>query len=191
MDNTLNNLPLSYGREIILAAQTQAQRVQEESIERIAAARTQALKEGFEEGLTRICKLLDRLEKQNVEYQQALEREAVDLAIKIAEEVIGDEITTNPDSIIARIARATNYTKHCSTISLIINPAHEERLRELLSEFQLEQASSLDFRIISDHNLPLQQAILDTPQGKVISDPVEHFDSIKQQLRPSAVLNSE
>lgn len=146
------------------------------------AIRERAHAEGFAEGhgaayrdaTEQIGSALQALEQacaalhtRGEEIALLVEREAVELALALAEKVLGGALQARPEAVVEVVRGALWRVSAQRQITVLVNPADLETLRDALGELQ-EQGNDLELRDIqADPRISVGGALVRTSEGEL------------------------
>ncbi len=169
-------------REILRAAKLKAQKIVERSVKNASSIRKEYQNKGFSEGLEKFLVLLAEFEKRKDNLELKYKKELTLLATNIAKEVIAEELKTSPESIYSRVERAFRYIKSPRKIRLIVNPEMLPYLKKIKDMVVKSFPEDTSFSILVNEDLKRGSAIIETPNGTVITEPFSHLESIKTHI---------
>lgn len=151
-------------RELVAAARAEAKALRGEAQAQIAALREEAKQAGFAQGRKEALELFNKK-------QESIAPELLKLVFTVAEEVLGEAMSLQKNSVLKRIERAINCVKDEWQLRIIANPADAELLE-----------TSLPHRIESDTRLAPGYARLCSPAGTIEINPQKHLSDLKEQF---------
>jgi type III secretion protein L len=111
-------------KQILSLAEEEAARIKAEA-ERLRDEQARAgYEEGYRKGYEEALKGLAGLEQEFDALCERLEPEVVKLAVKIAEKVIGAELSSRPEAIAAIVSQALRTVRHQREINIRVHPSH-------------------------------------------------------------------
>ncbi len=174
-NNATLTKPINYSREIINAAIARAKDLEKDSLATIAKAHQEAKIKGFEDGLRQLLQHLSTLTAKLELNKEQCQKDTALQAIEIAKIVIGEELHSNPDSILARIKRALSNVSTKNAITICVNPKH-------IQAIQSGKIDHFSVKLKPDGQIPLGTAIIKTPDGEIISSPESHMNDISKHI---------
>jgi len=122
----------------------------------------QAQKE-ITEKLDRLARLMEGAIQARENLLQSSEREVVELAIAIAEKVIGGEMTANRDLVTDMVRRALDRASTSDTYHIRVNPADAE----IVGEYLQQDLREMRFEIVTDSGIERGGCVIVTSHGQV------------------------
>lgn len=156
---------ITAARDLLNAAQRDAAQLLDESKKTHEKARIHGYREGFQQGIA------DALQ-QVLAHPVIAEKDLVEAALGIAEEVIGGQIRHYPENLKLRVQRALDLLEEQKDITLRVHP---DELR-----FLAQQSKGL--HIVGDDKMKPGTAELLIQSTSIIIDPWTHFERIRDTL---------
>jgi flagellar assembly protein FliH len=156
-------------------------------------AKRMGFEEGFQEGQQRgyeeIRVLIDEaaevVENSKLDYRkkiQSSELTILDLGLTVAEKIIGEHLTNNPDHFLSIVRTALKETRDYREIQLHVNPYYFGFLisqkEDLLKIFPKET----ELYIYPDPDLPEQTCIIESTSGRIDASVDQQLEEIKRKL---------
>jgi flagellar assembly protein FliH len=139
-----------------------------------AQAREEGLREGREEALAALTPALESL-AQAVEAVQAdqharaerLERHAVDLALFLAEKVIGGAIAVQPEQVIEAVRGALRGIVERERVTVLVHPEDLELVRDAMDGIRATLGGIEHCEVQAERRVSRGGAVVRTPDGDV------------------------
>lgn len=139
------------------------------------SVREMSSREGFEYGLEKANEQIDQLNVILTELLEARDKsmnaassEIASLAIKVAEKIIKQEVTTNPDIVLTITAEAIKEMgKGHQSIIIKVNPADIELVRENIPSLYPYGNSKTNIVVIQDNEVEWGSCIIETNTGLI------------------------
>ena len=131
------------------------------------------------EAKSKAVKELLQIQVENKQLRNELETASVELALKIAGEVIGDELKTNRESISQRVKRGMKGLVEERKYEIIVNPKSVKIVKEGLSSL----SSSYDFTVITDDKIAEHDAVIRSGNVQIETSIEHHFATISEVCR--------
>jgi flagellar biosynthesis/type III secretory pathway protein FliH len=139
-----------------------------------AQAREQGLREGREEALAMMTPALEAL-SQAAEAVQAdqharaerLERHAIDLALFLAEKVIGGAIAVQPDQVIEAVRGALRGIVDRERITVLVHPEDLDLVRDAMDGLRTTLGGIEHCEVQAERRVSRGGAVVRTPDGDV------------------------
>lgn len=180
----LVNTAESHAKKMLKEARTGAARCAKRAKKR---ARLLGLKQGKIEAAKALADEIKQLRLRVADSLTNSKRECLELAVSVAKEVIGQELTLQPDALIARIERAFQELDTSSGTYLFLN---SDELRRLSPDSQIK-LKAICPKITADDSLEQGNAILQASSGQVELNWGAHLERIAQTLRHHLTAQNE
>jgi type III secretion protein L len=168
---------LRESEELIAAARARAKQVLDEAAAAADRLRERALAEGRREAL----RLLAAIERQRQEHLTKAEPQLIELALRIAEKILGAQLALQPESVRDVVARCMQEARGSSTLTVRVNPADlallEQDLAALRAAAETDQVS-----LEGDPSLRRGGCIIETPGGQIDGRIDAQLDAIREGL---------
>jgi flagellar assembly protein FliH len=142
--------PADRASEIVASARAQAAQIESEArAEGFAAGRAEGLAVAAEELAATsmaLSGLLTGLENAREAYLAAVEAEVVELALAIAEKIVGSALTVQPGLVAEIVAHALRSVEGSSGVVLEVNPDDVDHLKTWLETAALPLALKIELR---------------------------------------------
>ena len=173
---------------LVAAAQAEAETITEEARTRgheeglaAAAAEAQAQLAPARHALIEACVAFERLADDIV---PLVERRAVELALTLAEKILGTALDVDPSLVGAVAAGALRRVVSHDRIELDVNPEDVELIRATLATDNNELSSSRRIAVISERRVPRGGCVVRTVDGEIDA-------RVEKQLERAAALLRE
>ncbi len=166
----------------------------------LQTAREQSFQAGYDEGKQRTLQEaqnrieavhheMKQLEVQFNETIEQMERPLLDLAQKMAEEVIKQEISNSDETdkiLLARLKKLLNEIIEQNDIIITVNPDQASLLKSTETKEKLGLIEKNTVKIIGDENLSLGEAHLETEDFFIDGSYENHTKKIRDELSKEA-----
>ena len=174
--------------EIITKAKTEAEHLiqtAEEKAKHIQAeAHARGFAEGKEEGATQLLETITKASERLHRTEDALSKNIKTLAISIAKKILGRELESNPDAVLALVKQAlTDKARQRKEISLRINPEDLEHIRASRSELLEVLSRCQEISIREDPDVARFGVIIETEAGSIDAQLETQLEAIQNVLR--------
>jgi len=115
------------------------------------------------------------------------EPQVVELAIGIAEKIVGQELTVNPEIVAGMVHRALERAGKADTYYLHLNPADAEVMREYLRQ----DLTEVTCEIVADSRIERGGCVIATPNGQVDAQVSTQFAEVRTALLGESDLRDE
>ena len=139
-----------------------------------AQAREQGLREGREEALAALTPALEALAQaaEAVEADQharaeRLEAHAVDLALFLAEKILGGAIAVQPDQVIEAVRGALRGIVERERITVLVHPEDLELVRDAMDDVRASLGGIEHCEVQAERRVSRGGAVVRTPDGDV------------------------
>ena len=155
---------------LIAAAHAEAGRIREEAREiGLREGREHGLREGraeAERAAAALGEALAGLRELREQVADAVERDAVELALQLAGKIVPAAVQARPQLVVEVVQGALRRVSGQRTIVLVVNPADLETVRGALGDLQQAVAAER-WEIQSDQRVPAGGALVRTEEGEV------------------------
>jgi flagellar biosynthesis/type III secretory pathway protein FliH len=177
--------PADRASEIVAAARAQAAQIE-------ADARAEGLRAGLAEGYaaaeeelaaTRAALggVLGALQESRGAYVAAAERDVVELAIAIAEKIVGAALAADPALVCSMVAGALRAVEGGDGVVLEVNPDDVELVQRWLDSTTIPLAAKLDLR--AERRIGRGGCVVRTADGEIDARVREQLDRAEEVLR--------
>lgn len=180
---------------IIEEANNEAKRIMEEKYKEIEELKKmeleKAYEQGFKKGYDEARKIANKIIDEAIDIRQSLEKrkeiiykeaeeDIVELVLKIAKKIIGDEIQQNKNSIISQIKLALEKCTYKSKVTVKVSSDDYPNVlaNKGVIESLVEGISELE--IVEDKFLKKGDCVIDTPSGEVNSSIELQFEQLQK-----------
>jgi flagellar assembly protein FliH len=139
-----------------------------------AAAREEGLREGREEalaaltpGLEALSQAVDAVRADQYARAERLEAHAVDLALFLAEKVLGGAIAVQPDHVIEAVRGALRGIVERERITILVHPEDLELVRDAMDEIRTTLGGIEHCEVQAERRVSRGGAVVRTPEGDV------------------------
>ena len=122
-------------REIIEAARQEAERIVARAEHDRTASVESGLQIGYEEGLKRWNQTLAELWKSRDDLKIQWEQSLLQLAIRVAEKIVGEQLRLHPDTIVTIVREALKSVGQERLLTLQVHPDHREAVQRIWTGF--------------------------------------------------------
>ncbi len=165
--------------------------------ERLAALRAEAERAGFEEGLARGTEEARAQAEQALEAVHAAEREvagmrdsylghaeaaAVELALQIAQKVLGAAIAADPKAVLGIVSGALLRTTDRDHLVLEVNPADFELVRDAAAELAARMGGINRMEVVSERRVDRGGCVVRTEEGEIDARISAQMERVRQLL---------
>jgi flagellar assembly protein FliH len=139
-----------------------------------AEAREQGMREGREEALAALAPALEALAQATEAVQadqyaraQRLEAHAVDLALFLAEKVLGGVIAVQPDQVIEAVRGALRAIVERERVTVLVHPEDLELVRDAMDDLRASLGGIEHCEVQAERRVSRGGAVVRTPDGDV------------------------
>jgi flagellar assembly protein FliH len=165
--------------------------------ERLAALRAEAERAGFEEGLARGTEEARAQAEHALEAVHAAEREvagmrdsylahaeaaAVELALQIAQKVLGAAIAADPKAVLDIVSGALLRTTDRDHLVLEVNPADFELVRDAAAELAARMGGINRMEVVSERRVDRGGCVVRTEEGEIDARIGAQMERVRQLL---------
>jgi flagellar assembly protein FliH len=163
--------PAVAGADTVMAAMAQAEA---EADALRAAAREEGLREGREEALVALTPALEALTQavegvQASQYARAdrLEAHAVDLALFLAEKVLGGALAVDPAIVVESVRGALRGIVERERVTVLVHPDDLEMVRDAMDDVRASLGGIEHCEVQAERRVSRGGAVVRTPDGDV------------------------
>jgi type III secretion protein L len=173
-------------QEIVEAAQRQAEAIAEQAkIDRKEVLEA-AEKKGREEGLTGVTEVLSKAHLERGRLLASVEKDAVVLACKIAEKIIGRELEKAPKEILRICATAIETVRQATQMVVRVHPDDAQILRAHRQELFELVGRTKDIAIKEDSEIARGGCVIETEAGTIDAQLSTQIEMIRAVLEHEA-----
>jgi type III secretion protein L len=169
-------------KQILSVAEQEAERIKQEA----AYLRDEQSKAGYEEGYRKGYEQalagLARLEAETNSVFERIEPQIVKLAVKVAEKIVGAELTSRPEAIAAIVAQALKTVRHQKDISIRVNSAHVPALEARKSTLLGVLSRARDVMIRADDSMRPGGCVIESELGTLDADLTTQLEMLERVL---------
>jgi flagellar assembly protein FliH len=139
-----------------------------------AAAREEGLREGREEALTALTPALEALAQATEAVQadqhvraERLEHHAVDLALFLAEKILGGALAVQPDHVLEAVRGALRGIVERERITVLVHPEDLELVRDAMDGIRATLGGIEHCEVQAERRVSRGGAVVRTPDGDV------------------------
>ncbi|MBJ6763106.1 flagellar assembly protein FliH [Myxococcaceae bacterium JPH2] len=163
-------------KERILA---EAQREREETIAR-------AREQGRQEGLAQASEIILRAKMQAGEILASHERDVIELALKVAQKILGRDLERDPDLLVDMCASAIDNLRNARSMVLRVHPKTAAVLRAKKPVLMELIGRAVDLAIKEDQEVAPVGCIVQTEFGTVDAQLPTQFEMLQNILLPDS-----
>lgn len=153
--------------EILAEARAEAERLIEEARAETSSIRENAVAEGRAEGLREWNqRILEATAARDRSLADA-EREILQLAVHIAEKIIGEQLRVEPGAIVSIVAEALKSVRRDKDVSLLVNPEAVAVVEARLEELRRQAPQGALFSVRADPSIAPGGCVIRTESGSV------------------------
>lgn len=172
--------------QILAEAQRRAEQLVAEAEMKRDAMLAEGREAGRQEGLAQLTETLVRARLQRDAMLAAAEPEAVKLALKIAEKIIGHDVERDPDLLVDLVSTAMEHARGAPSVTLRVHPSHGKLLRTRLPRLVEQLGATRTVLIKDDPDITGGGCVLETPHGTVDAQLFTQLKVLEQVLLPDA-----
>lgn len=171
--------------KIIQEAKLEAERIKAEAEAKREEKFAEGREAGRQEGLAQMTEVLAKAKLARDKMLESAENEAVKLAIKIAEKIIGREVENDPSTLVDVVAVAAEATRNAQQITIRVHPQAARVLREKKAALIEKIGMTGIVSIKEDPEISDKVGcILETPFGTHDARLMTQFELLEQVLLP-------
>ena len=139
-----------------------------------SAAREEGLREGREEALAALAPALEALtqaaeavQASQIERAERLEAHAVDLALFLAEKVVGGALAVQPELVVEAVRGALRGIVERERVTVLVHPEDLEMVREAMDDVRASLGGIEHCEVQAERRVSRGGAVVRTPDGDV------------------------
>ena len=159
------------GPDAVLTALAQAEA---EAANMRAIAREEGLREGREEALAALAPALEALNQaveamqlEQIARAERLEAHAVDLALFLAEKVLGGALAVEPERVVEAVRGALRGIVERERVTVLVHPDDLEMVRDALDDIRASLGGIEHCEVQAERRVSRGGAVVRTPDGDV------------------------
>jgi flagellar biosynthesis/type III secretory pathway protein FliH len=163
--------------------------IEEDRRSAVAEGRAQGLAEGRAEAVGALQPALDALAaalqgfEAAVEEQCAIsERRAVELAVVLAEKIVGDALAIRPDLVLSVVAGALRAAAERDHLVVEVNPGDVELVRASAEELSTRVGGVRRLEVVPERRVPHGGCVVRTAEGEIDGRPAEKLLLVRELL---------
>jgi flagellar biosynthesis/type III secretory pathway protein FliH len=177
--------PADRASEIVASARAQAAQIESEArAEGYRAGRAEGLAAAEQERAATSAALggvLAALQESREAYLAATERDVVELAVAIAEKIVGAALVADPELVCNLVAGALRAVEGGNGVVLEVNPDDVELVQRWLDASTLPLAAKIELR--AERRIARGGCVVRTPEGEIDARVREQLDRAEEVLR--------
>lgn len=167
--------------DIIAQARLEADTILQNAVKEAEVVLDEAYREGIEKSLTEFEKHLIEIREIRSNVMLDVERDLLSLSVRIAEKILGKELTSNNKTITDIVSTALRNARQREKVTVFVNPSD---LATVTSEGEKyssdERIRILDF--VADPSVPAGGCVIETEVGKIDARLDTQFKAIENAL---------
>ena len=176
-------------RELLQKAQQEAEEIVRKAKEQSDELRKNGYDSGYQEGLADTTELMVKARMEHEQFLKNANRDVMDLAFKIAEKIIGKQLETEPETIIAIVKQAMQSVRASKQVTIRVHPDDAKLLRANEEELQEALGRQRMIDIMEDKKVHAGGCIIESEIGTVEAQLQTQLDRLKKillQTKPNA-----
>src|SRR5512133_3909694 len=167
---------------ILSEAAAEAERMRVEAGEQLRRARHEAVEAGHAEGMARAAAALARVAELRDANAAELDAVAVELALDIAQRLVGRELSTTPGAVIGVAERALRVAAGRGDVVLRVAPPDLPAVREASGALarSIERGA---LTLVEDSTLAVGEVIVESVGGRVDARVAAQLDAFRRALQ--------
>ena len=151
--------------EIVATAEREAERILAEARAMAEQLRERAKRDGYQNGLAEWNDVLGTAWKARDEYVAQNEAAVLQLAVRVAEKVIGAELASSPEKVAGIAREALKSAQRAKTFVIQAHPADVPLLQQRVSELRTVVGPAREIEIISSPALSRGDCVIESDIG--------------------------
>jgi type III secretion protein L len=163
-------------REIVDAARSEAQKIREEAQCEREAIEQAAREKGRSESVAQWYGILATARANADKLGEQHEQDLVRLALRVAEKIIGEQLRSDPSTIVSIVREALKSVRRDRNLTIQVNPQYTDELRRRLDQLKTSVGVSVEIQVVANHAV--------APGGCVVESELGVIDAqLETQLR--------
>jgi len=154
-------------RDVLEAAEKQAQTLIEEAEQRRHTIMEDARQAGFRQGIAEWDRAFAAVRQAQEALEIKYEPQMIRLAVKIAEKIIGQELQSRPETIVAIARECLRGVRHEHSLTLRVNPNEVDAVQQNLVSLVEAAGSDRRIRVVPDGAVAPGGCIVDSAVGVI------------------------
>lgn len=169
-------------RELLQKAQQEAESIIRKAEEAAAKERQTAYDAGYQEGLAQTTELLVKARLEQDQFIKNANRDLMDLAIRIAEKIIGKQLEMDPETIIHIVKQAMQTVRQTKQLTVRVHPEDAKILRANEEELQEALGRQRILDVVEDKKVQHGGCIIESEIGTVEAQLHTQLERLKKIL---------
>ena len=136
-------------------------------------------REGYTQGYAEWDLYLRQAAEAKAEMLKRAESEVVELAIKVAEKIVGQELTSNPAAIVSLVSEALESVKREREVNILVNPKHYPEVKKHMAVFAERLGANRLIQVFESADVPPGGCRIESELGKINADLKTQIDAIR------------
>jgi type III secretion system HrpE/YscL family protein len=183
--NTASARGIVIRRPVVEAAEEARAIVEHAETER-EAVREQARQEGYQSGLVQWNETLAAAFVARDEYLARNEAMLVRLAVRLAEKVIGEELRSDPGTILRIVRESLRTVRRERHLLLTVNPTEKELVRARIEELRVTLGGTREIEVAGDPKVAPGGCIVESELGIIDAQVSTQLACLEQALLRTA-----
>lgn len=169
-------------KQILQVAEQEAARIQEEAVRLRDEQARLGYESGYSKGYEEALAGLASLESETNSLFEKLEPQVAKLAIRVAEKIVGAELTARPEAIAAIVAQALKTVRHQKDISIRVHSSHAPALEARKATLLGVLSRARDVMIRADDSMRPGGCIIESELGTLDADLTTQLEMLERVL---------
>lgn len=167
--------------DILARARLEADMIVQNAVKKAERVLDEAYREGTERSLAEFEKHLIEIREIRSNVLRDAERDLLTLAVRIAEKILGNELTSNKKTITDIVSTALRNARQQEKVTVFVNPSDLGTVTTEVEKFSSAQKIRvLDF--VADPSVPAGGCVIETEVGKIDARLETQFNVIEGAL---------
>ncbi len=152
-------------RDVISAARHQASQIIADAEREREIIRAQAREEGQAQGLAEWNAILARSVQRAEELEKKWEAAMLQLSVRVAEKIIGEQLTLEPDRIVAIVREVLRGTRPGKHVTLQVNDSEAQQVRSHVDRLKQVVGANCDIEIVGSASIAAGGCVVESELG--------------------------
>lgn len=152
-------------RDVIALAQEKAKHIIEDAQRDCDAIREQARQEGIAKGLAEWNQILARAHQRADELAKDWEETMLRLSVRIAEKIIGQQLTLRPETIVEIVREVLQGARPGKQLTIQVNEVDAHEVRSRVSRLKEAVSASSEIQVVASATVPRGGCVVESELG--------------------------
>jgi type III secretion protein L len=175
-------LAAKQAEQVLAEAELEATRIIREATQKGEVILTTAKEEGYERGVGEWHETLSVAWKKRDAYVEANESALLQIAVKVAGKIIGEELRTTPETIAGIVREALRSLRRAKTFVVQVHPADALLLNERIPTLRSAVGPTREIEVVSNPSLSPGDCVIESDIGVIDARLETQLNNIERML---------